>query len=1318
MAYKQKINPRTGKFDMVSNGGGGEGGIQEVKSTDKTVSVTPTADGVNLSVNHIIERTITPLADDKKIPTSKAVLDFVETEKGKLKVLRVSNAKTTPKRFIEINPVDGTAYYKLTAMVMGASGNPDYFGLLEVSFGYGRPGSNPNFCYAHWVVFTEGDPAAQQYKTVPEIKILVSEDKKKMIVGAVCPADTYQTLELHVISEDVAYGTATYGTNSTADVIPADFLSGATEVEIEDMSLQADEEDLTSKVIGKLQLKDREATTGNMGYVILRKDKTFAEQVTKANTIYEIRYEFEVGGTEADPVVIPENCVLKFEGGILKGGYISFSTLSIRAGIEQIFDGVTFISIYNGEAYPEWFGAKGNGKVDDTDSIALCVKFSKTTILGGSYLLTDVDVPANRTIRLNGSVTSDGKGFILASQVKFIGGSISVKDGKTGLTLGREDSASYRRRVVSGVYIYGGKTEGTIGIKCVVSPGNYYNCFDNLTDINIYGCYYGIYGNIRSSIISANIEQSVIGMHLFGSLLRCEITGQSGVTTEDNEWFMIIQGGNNTVKASIYDLGVQPTWHKYPCKFIGNSNKYEGSGNPNVGRFNKGVNKPIFRNLPRLRNPKPSMEFSGVAHSFSTEWRLASIFLDKRWSSKLGSRKYASVALESDVQEGYIDYLFGNVDGYVGVNFLFYGNLYSFSKLEIYDGESLIYSADAPDGDEIGHYLVDGSRAFANLRVRCHITNSVRIVAANLYAFSGAEAVPQNRDYYYDKTNLKSLIKLVPNNTAHTQESCIVYVTGANTFSEWYAVLRCAFHGRHDSAISHPTISVLETNTDITTKVFIRDSGFYECVYAVEIPILNGGYVTKDIISNVSILESGIDYVESNFITEGDKILDVDGNEYSLIETKNIKVRHAGTTAQRPILSASDTGYQYFDTTINKPISWNGSDWVDTTEFVGKYSYGATLATIGGSEIISPNITSVKEKIEFQHKGKYLKMNYSVGTTINFENLVTSASWNCAIYECAGTDIFIISGHGGLQQLLYSFLDENKKIIFMCAGSLSLDNELIQAPKKARYIVLNSNTSAPCYKIRNVSLIEDVDLIQVGTADNNPIYKEDKGKLVVLHRNVDFKSQVDGKANIIFEIRYDYDLEGQTVNFGENCILKFVGGSISNGTIVGNNTKVEGYYNISATYSGLYFGVTPTLTTGTEIADINGTKIYAPIPGANVLFPQNGYIPVAGLNSDSVLRVHFATETYPDLCLSYFSKNFAPNLLKVGATLELDVTTDVTISGRNLQICTLGSIASHIEQLYSLPDLVPNKLYRITVTVTAVTEYEVSAFSVAIQTIE
>lgn len=82
----------------------------------------------------------------------------------------------------------------------------------------------------------------------------------------------------------------------------------------------ADEEDITRNADGKLQFKDRTYGDG-MGYVILRKDKTFAEQVTKANTIYEVRYDFDLG----DKVIsLPPGSILKYNGGSIENGICKY----------------------------------------------------------------------------------------------------------------------------------------------------------------------------------------------------------------------------------------------------------------------------------------------------------------------------------------------------------------------------------------------------------------------------------------------------------------------------------------------------------------------------------------------------------------------------------------------------------------------------------------------------------------------------------------------------------------------------------------------------------------------------------------------------------------------------------------------------------------------------------------------------------------------------------------------------------------------------------------------------------------------------------
>ena len=124
----------------------------------------------------------------------------------------------------------------------------------------------------------------------------------------------------------------------------------------------ADEEDLTvehSDLLGidTLKLANRDNTNG-MGYVILRKNKSFAEQVTKENTIYEIRYEFNLNNAE---ITIPEGCILKFEGGNLKNGIINANSLSIKAADEKIFYNIHFTGncVY-GQFNLDWFVANKN----------------------------------------------------------------------------------------------------------------------------------------------------------------------------------------------------------------------------------------------------------------------------------------------------------------------------------------------------------------------------------------------------------------------------------------------------------------------------------------------------------------------------------------------------------------------------------------------------------------------------------------------------------------------------------------------------------------------------------------------------------------------------------------------------------------------------------------------------------------------------------------------------------------------------------------------------------------------------------------------
>lgn len=110
-------------------------------------------------------------------------------------------------------------------------------------------------------------------------------------------------------------------------------------------------EDIDTNSDGELQFANR-PSVGGKGYIILRKDKSFSQQVSQSNTIYEIRYDFNLGGLTVN---IPANSVLYFVGGSIDGGTIVFNNTEIR-GLANIFGNNLSISgTIVGVAFSRWY---------------------------------------------------------------------------------------------------------------------------------------------------------------------------------------------------------------------------------------------------------------------------------------------------------------------------------------------------------------------------------------------------------------------------------------------------------------------------------------------------------------------------------------------------------------------------------------------------------------------------------------------------------------------------------------------------------------------------------------------------------------------------------------------------------------------------------------------------------------------------------------------------------------------------------------------------------------------------------------------------
>lgn len=174
-----------------------------------------------------------------------------------------------------------------------------------------------------------------------------------------------------------------------------------------------DEEDITT-VNSLLKLKDR-TPINNMGYVILRKNQTVAAQITTSNTIYEIRYDFDLGTAQID---MPANCVLKFNGGKFVGGSIVGNNTTVDCPVVNCFSASTVLSgTWKANiAHSTWFSFINDCVLDDdykyvsgTDNgqaLRNLLLFSNVIFEKGNYYV-------NGHFYLTSGQTIDGSGAIL-----------------------------------------------------------------------------------------------------------------------------------------------------------------------------------------------------------------------------------------------------------------------------------------------------------------------------------------------------------------------------------------------------------------------------------------------------------------------------------------------------------------------------------------------------------------------------------------------------------------------------------------------------------------------------------------------------------------------------------------------------------------------------------------------------------------------------------------------------------------------------------------------------------------------------------------
>lgn len=220
-----------------------------------------------------------------------------------------------------------------------------------------------------------------------------------------------------------------------------DEIDAITPIVIEgDVTNAPDEEDITTDSNNLLKFKNRVAGVGQMGYKILRKDASFASQVTDTNTIYEIRYPFNLNGATVN---IPAGCVLRFNGGKLANGTLEGNETEIDSGVVEIFDGITIGGTWKvSRIYSKWF-ADDNKTVEN--ALALNNANINTEILiDGDYdMLVEhtgmfgPNILGNTVVKISGTLSKASGSTLASSMLEVVGNNVAicggVIDGKKSL---------------------------------------------------------------------------------------------------------------------------------------------------------------------------------------------------------------------------------------------------------------------------------------------------------------------------------------------------------------------------------------------------------------------------------------------------------------------------------------------------------------------------------------------------------------------------------------------------------------------------------------------------------------------------------------------------------------------------------------------------------------------------------------------------------------------------------------------------------------------------------------------------------------------
>lgn len=777
-------------------------------------------------------------------------------------------------------------------------------------------------------------------------------------------------------------------------------------------SILPDEEDLTKSLPDEngnsyLSLKDREYNPedfSGLGRIILRKNIIeiedpiygkvkknilYQNMINKSNTIYEIRYDFDLDGEE---LTIPEGCVLDFRGGNFSNGAIIGNMTHIIYEQKFIFDKIVISGSWNIPIINSYIFKDINEddviknlfllshkdvqntiivetnvncyvSIDESDINALKCNSNTNLIINGkinlkptslsNYCIISLNDCTNVKITGDGIINGDvnehtgttgewGMGINILNSNNIEVNGLSIKNcwgdcvyignNSYNIVIQNCKLKRARRQGISITYgynieiynceicdIYGTAPEFAIDIE---PNENEYAHHINIKNIIVYNCFGGIYCNGNHNVVhDIMIEDSTFtpdaSLHNYSSyiiigfsnkciLRNCKITEVSGVTDETYRTIIAFYNSDNTLIEN-NELYLEGTFVMFSSSgdidgtCIVKQNKLLG----NLSSLIKFPRRYVFQDniieCNKLNHTIQTLDWTSLELTNNTitcaDCNLTNIYkVNSKHNIFKGENLWIFKTFEdslhaNNVYESGVAFYNEN-DSLLQID----SNIIKSGTLTV-NANNVILSNNKFDGRSIS---IGGSNinmfnnlltctSFVFTSVKSAMTNNTIVSSIETISVTVHKSIISNNNFKAPK-----IIRL----------TTVLEDTGGNIITE---------------------NKFTYTGNNIITQLMV--------VYFNDSIFANNIIVTNDLCNYAIGIYNGPGIVYGNTI-----VGNVDASEYRVDPSCNnvasIFESSFGSSEKRPSLSKKgelSTNYQFFDTTLNKPIWWTGTKWVDAT---------------------------------------------------------------------------------------------------------------------------------------------------------------------------------------------------------------------------------------------------------------------------------------------------------------------------------------------------------------------------------------------------